>query len=101
MYAQLAIHNANINLKPGSLPIVGIEGLLRLVALVSQYRATLHSGDHEGVACQIEKFPPAQPNSDSRLVAATTSHEPSTADMAAYANGSWSDGIDRAEGGKP
>lgn len=54
------MHNTDINLKAGSSRILGIEGkgLLRLVALVSQYRATLHSGDKEGVACQIEKFPP-------------------------------------------
>ncbi|WP_242038707.1 hypothetical protein, partial [Chroococcidiopsis sp [FACHB-1243]] len=96
---RLPNHNTYINHKQNSSAIVSIEGLLGLVALVARYQVTADSGTQEGTVCQSEKSPPVQSANSRSIVAAVTSSESSTTDMAAGSTASWSDNTDR--GGEP
>jgi nucleoid-associated protein YgaU len=70
---KLTSHNTSINTKCSSYPIIGVEGLLKLVEVAKKIQATQVSTNSEGVVCQNNLSPPAnKPDSTITLDKATT-----------------------------
>ncbi|WP_206751862.1 hypothetical protein, partial [Chroococcidiopsis cubana] len=56
---KLTSHNTSIKTKYSICPIIGIEGLLKLVEVARKLQATQVVTDSEGVVCQNNLSPPA------------------------------------------
>lgn len=80
-FVQSPSQNAALNPKRSLCPIVSIEGLLRLVTLVAQHRATQDSDVQEGAVCQNNPFPPASTANSQSTVASSTSCPTSAIDL--------------------
>jgi hypothetical protein len=57
-YAQRSNHNTPVQTSASTYPIIGIAGLLGLVALVTKLQAAHRMMPKEGAACPTEPFPP-------------------------------------------
>jgi len=99
--AQSPSYNTALYPKWKSSPIVSIEGLLRLVALVAQYRATLDWNTQEGTACQSDLSPPASRTDSAPSMGSTTVQPSAATGGSPQSNDDGSDRVTGAEGGQP
>ena len=100
MFVPSPSYNTALYPKWKSSPIVSIEGLLRLVALVAQYRATLAWNTQGGAACQSDPSPPASRTGSAPPMGPTTVQSAAATGGSPQSNDHGSDRVTGAEGGQ-
>lgn len=97
---KLTSHNASIKTKYSSYPIIGIEGLLKLVEVARKLQATQVSTNTEGVVCQTNLFPPANKRDTMLAVDKAAPTQPKAVAMSAVSNAGEADEVSNSSKGE-